>query len=299
MTRAIHRSADLRSAGFTDDEVRRKVRSGVLARVRRGVYADGVLPDEAVVRHRLLVRAAVGELDGAAVVSHVSAAALHGLDLWSVPLRLVTVTRNRRRSGGRVGSCVHVRSAPLPVDDIAVVDGIACTSPARTVVDLGRVVPFEQAVVITDAALRAGLDTATLAGAIHRAAGWRGVPAARRAAAFADPRAASVGESRSRVALARAGLPAPELQLPVQLGRGTAYCDFGWPAHRTVGEFDGKVKYGRLLRPGLHPGDAVYEEKLREDAIRARGWEVVRWTWADLHDFTDTAVRIRARLGAW
>jgi predicted transcriptional regulator of viral defense system len=81
VTRAIHRSADLRSAGLTDDEVRRKVRSGVLARVRRGAYADGVLPDEAVARHRLLVRAAVGELDEAAAVSHVSAAALHGLDL--------------------------------------------------------------------------------------------------------------------------------------------------------------------------------------------------------------------------
>ena len=78
------------------------------------------------------------------------------------------------------------------------------------------------------------------------------------------------------------------------LGRSTAYTDFAWPAQRTVGEFDGKVKYGRLLRPGQSPGDVVYAEKLREDTIRAEDWEVVRWTWADL-DFTDTAARIRDR----
>jgi hypothetical protein len=103
------------------------------------------------------------------------------------------------------------------------------------------------------------------------------------------------GESRSRVAIARAGLPPPALQVPIRLGDATAYCDFGWPAQRTVGEFDGKVKYGRLLRPGQEPGDAVYAEKLREDAIRAEDWEVVRWTWADLRNFAATAARIHER----
>ena len=117
----------------------------------------------------------------------------------------------------------------------------------------------------------------------------RRLPAARQVLAFADGRSHSVGESRSRVAIARAGLPTPIPQLPVRLARGVAYSDFGWPEQHTVGEFDGKVKYGRLLRPGQSPGDVVYEEKLREDAIRAQDWEVVRWTWADLLDFTDTA----------
>ena len=49
-----------------------------------------------------------------------------------------------------------------------------------------------------------------------------------------------------------------------------------------LGEFDGRVKYGRLLRPGQEPGDAVFEEKRREDAIRDEGWGVVRWVWSDL-----------------
>ena len=32
------------------------------------------------------------------------------------------------------------------------------------------------------------------------------------------------------------------------------------------------------------PPDAVYQEKCREDALRDHGWQVVRWTWADLRD---------------
>jgi hypothetical protein len=59
-------------------------------------------------------------------------------------------------------------------------------------------------------------------------------------------------------------------------------CDFGWEDHGTVGEFDGRVKYGRLLSPGQSAGDAVYAEKLREDELRDGGWQVVRWTWQEL-----------------
>ena len=113
--------------------------------------------------------------------------------------------------------------------------------------------------------------------------------------AFADGRSESVGESRSRVAITLAGLPAPELQRQMPYGGVTARTDFAWVRQRTVGEFDGKVKYGRLLKPGQQPGDIVYAEKLREDAIRAQDWEVVRWTWPDLDDFAPTAARIRQR----
>ena len=55
------------------------------------------------------------------------------------------------------------------------------------------------------------------------------------------------------------------------------------PAYRTIGEFDGRVKYGRLLKPGQSVEQIVDEEKLREDALRDLGWQVVRWVWRDLH----------------
>ena len=298
MGQRLHRAGQLQAAGYTADEVRRWLRSGALTTVRRGVYIQGVRPDDAAARHALLVRAAVAELDGSAVVSHASAAVMHGLSVWGPPLDVVQVTRNRRRSGARRGTRVHAHSAPLSEDEIVVVDGVACTCLARTVVDLAREAPFEQAVISADAALRAGLERPALDTALRRARGWPGVPAARRAVAFVDGRSESVGESRSRVAIALAGLPAPALQWAVRLGGSTAYTDFGWARQRTVGEFDGKVKYGRLLEPGQDVGEVVYAEKLREDAIRDEDWQVVRWTWADLHDFGPTAARIRARFAA-
>ena len=72
--------------------------------------------------------------------------------------------------------------------------------------------------------------------------------------------------------------------------------DVAWEADRVVGEFDGRMKYGRLLRPGQDPGEAVFEEKRREDAIRDEGWDVVRWTWPDLKDAQRLGERVqRAR----
>jgi hypothetical protein len=56
----------------------------------------------------------------------------------------------------------------------------------------------------------------------------------------------------SRVRLHEDGLPAPELQENVydENGRFIARVDFSWMAQRTVGEFDGKIKYGKLRKPG-------------------------------------------------
>ena len=51
---------------------------------------------------------------------------------------------------------------------------------------------------------------------------------------------------------------------------------------RLLGEFDGAVKYGRLLRPGESPGDAVVREKRREDGLRELGFDMIRWGWSDL-----------------
>jgi hypothetical protein len=72
--------------------------------------------------------------------------------------------------------------------------------------------------------------------------------------------------------------------------------DFAWEADRLVGEFDGRIKYGRLLRPGQDPGDAVFEEKRREDLIRDEGWRMVRWVWGDLRTPHRFAARVRRAL---
>jgi hypothetical protein len=302
MSQVIHRARRLRAAGYTESEIGRMVRSGSLSVVRRGSYVEGAPPDDDAARHVLLVHATVPELAGGAVASHISAAVLHGLPAWGVSLNVVQVTRGRSRSGARQGRHVHLHCAPVAGEEIVIVGGTPCTDPARTVVDVARTAPFTQAVVVADAALRrprsgpALVDRDALNAALDRAAGWPGAPAARRAIAFADGRSESVGESRSRVAIA-AGLPAPVLQYEVWAAgrRRIGWTDFGWPKFRTVGEFDGRVKYGRLLKPGEEPGDAVYAEKLREDDLRDQDLGVVRWTWPEISCFDVVAQRLRRR----
>jgi hypothetical protein len=62
--------------------------------------------------------------------------------------------------------------------------------------------------------------------------------------------------------------------------RGTRYfkTDFEWPELQKIGEFDGREKFLKDdMLGGRNPGQAVYDEKLREDALRAEGNDVARW----------------------
>jgi hypothetical protein len=285
MTR-VRLTRELAADGFSPTELSALRRSGTLHRVRRGAYADSPEPlTDPVDRHRMLLEATVLQLSADAVVSHMSAAALHGLPTWNQELHRVHLTRNRD-GGGKVRRYTHLHTSPLPPEDVVEIGGRPVTSLARTVVDLSRTLTMVQSVPIGDAALRLGLDRDDLSAIAARCVGWSGITRARRAIGFLDARGESVGESSSRVVLYQAGVPAPELQLEAfdPLGRLVGRADFGWKDHRTLGEFDGRVKYGRLLKPGQSTADAVFEEKRREDALRSLGWEVVRWLWEDLRD---------------
>lgn len=298
---------ELAAAGVTDDELSRARRHGMLQRVRRGAYLSAVtdpqrVPDR-VALHCLAVRAAVRTVSADAVVSHGSAAALHGIGLWRVPLDRVEMTRSRR-SGARAGRELRLHAATLDTDEITEVDGIAVTSVARTVADIARSVPFAPAVAVADNAMFRELTTHdAITDAVARATRRPGSPAARRVLAAADGRADGPGETRSRLLMHTLGLPAPELQHPVcdRTGQVLGWVDFWWERERVAGEFDGRAKYGRLLRPGQDAGDAVFAEKVREDAIRAEDVTVVRWIWRDLAGpaaFAATAGRLTRALAS-
>jgi hypothetical protein len=219
---------------------------------------------------------------------------LHGLPVWGDRLGRVHVTRSNVTSGKRRGG-IHLHTAPLPASDVVELGGLPVTSLARTVVDLGRTLSMDQAVCAGDAAVRAGCQTEELDVVLAQASGWPGVRKARRAAAFLDGRSESAGESLSRVIFWRLGLPAPEPQYEVFDDDGllVGRSDFGWEAFRTLGEFDGKVKYGRLLKAGQTAGDVVYLEKRREDFMRDQTWEMVRWGWVDFEDEEALGARVR------
>ncbi|QNG17909.1 type IV toxin-antitoxin system AbiEi family antitoxin domain-containing protein [Rhodococcus triatomae] len=285
---------DAIARGFTDRELRAARTHGELVCLRRGHYlraADHRELDE-IGRHRVLARA-TWESSTNTVVSHVSAAAFHGVDLWNVPLDTVHLTVDRR-GGGRRHPTRHVHATPIRENEIVHIDGVAVTSIERTIVDLARTLPFEEATVIGDSALRLELtDRSRIQDTLKHARSRTGVHRAARTLQFLDGLSESVGESRSRVALDRMGYPAPRLQVPI-VGTDShvvARVDFLWEEEHVIGEFDGMAKYS--MSPGISEQEAFRREKLREDELRALGFIVARWTWGHLA----TPDTIRTRLG--
>ncbi|MGH8822864.1 MAG: type IV toxin-antitoxin system AbiEi family antitoxin domain-containing protein [Jiangellaceae bacterium] len=285
------------AAGISDDEISRRVRSGAWTAIRRGAYVDRCawLAMDEVARHRARVLAVVANLGGPVVVSHASAAVLLGLPTWGLDLSMVHVTRPQGVST-RSEAGVRHHAAQLSDNQIIEIDGIAVTHPARTVIDTARATDFEPSVVVADAALRAGLTSnGELLETVDLMRDWPGARNAGRVVEFADGRAESVGESRGRICLYVGGLPRPDLQVLITGGPGdwTARVDFLFTEQRTIGEFDGKVKYGRPDQPGIDPGSVVWLEKLREDRLRAMGFEVVRFIWAELNRPDLVALKFR------
>ena len=191
--------------------------------VRRGAYVERErAPDDGAARHALLLQAALAELGaGRRGQPRLRGGAARSSDLGH-PAR--PGARHVRPALGRPARRPGARRTPRPctATTSSWSTGWPRRRSARTVVDVARRMSFEAAVAVADAALRsAGRSEADIAAcraqleaATRRAKGWPGVPAARQVLAFADGRSESVGESRSRVAIARAGLPTPALQLP-------------------------------------------------------------------------------------
>lgn len=279
--------------GFTDRELQRHCDRGTLIRVRPGAYGrpEDVAALDSIAKHRIAIAATVHSLAVDAVVSHTSAAVLRTLPVWNTSLRLVHLTVNRR-NGGKKSARRHLHSAPYDADEVTVVDGIMVFVPARVIVDLARTLPFEQAVVVGDAAMRKfGLTSRDLLDAVDRWPRRPGAAAAKRAIAFMDARSESVGESRSRVRMLWAALPEPDLQFEVLSETGLFLGRTDFRIGDVLGEFDGESKYGRLLKPDQSAGDAVFAEKLREDGLRDTGGQMVRWTWSELDDFAPVTDR--------
>lgn len=291
-------AAALRESGFTSHAVGVLVRGGSLVRPRRGVYVPGEVwrsadPDE---RYRLFTRATVASAERPAVVSHLSAAAMHGLPvIGSWPP--VVHTLNPDASGG--GTARHTtshRGAPAP--QIEVIAGIHVTSLARTLVDVAAATSFLTGVVMIDHALRvdqervasgarrgivlpAALTKAHLFAELATVNPRFGARQADRAIEFGNGLSANGGESLSRVRIFQLGFEVPELQVPFLNVDGSDYwVDYYWRRIRKIGEFDGKHKYtrGRVLA-GRDPGEVVWQEKRREDALRRHSDSFDRWDW--------------------
>lgn len=270
---------DWRDRGRTRSQLRNSLRDGSVVRLRRGVVTEAVDGGPQAL-HRLKIQAAASSLGPHTYFGHESAAVIHGLPLLNGRLGEVVAVRGRGAHGA-ITDTLHTRQAMLGPDDVTVVDGLPVTTLSRTVSDLIRRFPFPEAVMVADAVLAAGIEKSDL---LDRTAKGRGCRMAASVVDFADPKAESPGESLSRVRIHRAGLLTPDLQheLYDDLGRFLGRVDFWWEEKRLAGEFDGMVKYSKLVPAGQTVEDVIRAEKEREQRILAAGVRVIRWTWRDL-----------------
>ncbi|EFQ82108.1 hypothetical protein HMPREF0063_12816 [Aeromicrobium marinum DSM 15272] len=291
---------EILDSGYLDRDIREAIAIGLLTRIGSGLYAvsrtyTALTFDQ---RHAVRSRAVFQRHLQSVVLTHQSAAIMHGLPVWGLSLDEVHVTR-RDHGRGRHEAGVQHHTGRIPDADIVEIDGALVSSPSRCVWEVACSASTEAGLVTADAAAHRGLVTPENLGETAATfAHWQGSRSARITTRLIDPRAESPGESRSRHLFWRFDVPMPDLQHRVldARGRQIARTDFGWELWRHLAEFDGRIKYDGTFTP--EGFESVFDEKRREDSIRAQEWGMSRIVWADLEPARapHTAARILADL---
>jgi hypothetical protein len=286
---------------FTDEysarRLARQASSGQLVRVRRGFYLpaevwDSLKPWE---KYRMRIQAVNDTAINAPVFARESAAQIMGLPIIGVPKDVQTVV-SPGKSGGQSNRGVRrvnaVEGDPPPWEMF----GLQLTPPPQTVRDLAVRLPLTGSLPAMDMLLQPKILPGSPTERQHPFTGDDVVAAAallpygvqrrrvERVLSVADPLSESAGESFSRAIMIEHGFPLPVLQVPFFDSRGfIGNPDFDWEEFKLLGEFDGFEKYSaRQYLKGRTPSQVVVDEKNRENRLRAKGYNVVRWVWDDL-----------------
>lgn len=251
--------------------IQHAVASGRLHRIFRGVYALG----SARLEHHGRAYAAVLACGEGAVVSHRSAAALMGF-LDTAPVLLDVIAAGQR--GRTIDGIRSHGVGPLRPWEVGNFDGVPCTSPARTLVDLaGEVGARTLRSCFERAAAKRLLDLDAIEASLRP--GRRGAPALRALVdewrpalpAGAKPRLKSPLEAKLLPLLVKRGLPVPRCNAPVELAEGRwIEVDFLWPRQRFVVEADSR---------DFHGTDAAFErDRWRDRELMRAGYGWLRVT---------------------
>lgn len=272
----------LLDAGISAQTIKRRLGRGRWQQLYRGVYAvfNGPPPREA------WLWAAVLRAGPGSVLSHQTAAELHGLLDDPAEVIFVTVPAARRvktpgmivRISGRVAEATqpgrepprtNVEETVFDLTDLALTFDDACTWITRA---CGRR-------LTTETRLRAVMSA-------RKKVRWR--------AGLGDILAAagdgihSVLEYRYVRDVERAhGLPRSRHQVRVVIDGKTVYRDIYYEEYRLVVELDGRM---------AHPDDERWRDRLRDNKASARGIQTARYGWRDVYaDACSTAV-LQARI---
>lgn len=240
---------------------------GHLERPRHGLFAR---PDVARGRDTAYlrsIRAATRQFTAGYAVSHLSAAALHGLPMplgdWGpVHLTAIEATQCSRRRDG-----VTIHHCDSTLTSLTTRQGVVLTSVDRTLADCLRHFPPRVSVPLADAALHRRLTKiGSIEAELSTQRRWVGRPRAMSTLRLIDGRRESWLESYSFVRLDAWGISLPVPQVTLLDDHGAF-----------VGRVDGKEKY-----LGADGTEVLYREKAREDDIRDLGLQVVRWGTRDI-----------------
>ena len=185
------------------------------------------------------------------------------------------------------------RSTILLERDVAVVDGIPCTTVARTLLDLADVLPAQRELerAIEQAEVLRRFDLRAVADVLDRANGRHGAGKLRHALEAAQEPALTESElEEAFMTLCRAhGIPRPEVGVWLRVTDGHLRADFLWRPERLVVETDGYR---------FHGGRRAFERDHRRDAtLSLAGWRVRRFTWRQIAGDADlVAATVRAAL---
>lgn len=284
--------------GYHDNAIAKLTRQGTWHRVRHGAYVSGKAWRDAddAERYRLHVLAALRQARTDVVASHTSSVMLHGGPLWGFDLSLAHLTRRDGRTG-RKEAGIQQHRGTIAEGDVVEYGAFRTMSPTRTALEVTTLGSVEASLCVMDDFLHRKLVTPDSARARYESMErWPDTLTTDLVLRLADGRAESVGETRTRYACWREGLPAPVPQFEVYDENGVLIgrVDLAWPEHGVFLEFDGRQKYVTLRRPGESIEDVVLREKRREDLICAiTGWRCIRVVWLDLERPGVLGLRVR------
>jgi hypothetical protein len=264
----------LRGAGATDDDVDRELAARRLFREGPGAFR----PFGVKRSWELRASAALLSARAPALISHRSAAWLHGIDEHRPGIIDVTVPRHRRPRS-RPGVQFHEsRLFDVAAASAEIRDGLAVTGVARTILDSCAVVPgLPDRLDLFDEARRLKVvdwDELWDCLIVHTGRGRPGLSRYRDVLLTRDGTAPAGTKFARRVGLLleTAGLPSPVYEHPVDHGEGLYYLDLAYQNPR-------RVAVECLGRIG-HDFERAFEaDPVRRNRLQLLGWIVIEVTW--------------------
>lgn len=225
--------------------------------------------------------------------------------LWGIPLPYmfqqeltVHVTRPRAATAPRRKGVTGHKMSLLP-EEVTEISGVKVTTPARTWLDLARILELDALVAAGDAVVnaqhrsfhapRAALASiADLQRIVRHHPRSRGLVNARFALDLIRVGADSPPETRLRLAMVRAGLPEPTLRYVIvdETMDDVAWPDHAFPEYRVAVQYDGAHHFTR---------DQAEKDIVRNERVAAAGWTQVIITSRMIEAFGEDGVVAKVR----